>query len=252
MRKFLIGFALVVAACGGSDKKAATPKSALGAGGNEDLNIPKVDEKLCESKGRRVALFDLNQDGKPDVWKILETKTERGASSEKMTCKQVDLNHDGKKDYAAQYDDTGNIIVEEYDFDFDGRFDARLHFDRKSGKKYAAERVSGFSERPDVWEKYGEDERIEALRRDRNGDGRPDYWEQYLGGALDKILYDDNFDGKPDRKEEAHPTRDLAAPADAPGALPSPVIEEPATEKKPEGATEKQPETPKKPEPAKK
>jgi hypothetical protein len=234
MRKFLSGFAVAAVACGGGSKKATTARPLAG-GGNEDLGIPKVDEKLCDAGGKRVSLFDLDQDGKPDVWKILAEKTERGAKSEKLVCKQVDLNHDGKKDYAAQYDDAGNIILEEYDFDFDGKFDARVHFDRKSGKKYAAERVSGFGDRPDVWEKYGEDERIEALRRDRNGDGRPDYWEQYLGGSLDKILYDDNFDGKPDRKEEAHPERDVAAPAaPAEAAVPAPAVEEPATETKSE------------------
>lgn len=218
MRKILVGFAvLAAAACGGGQKKE-TVQPARTAAGNEDLNLPKVDNDLCETKGKKVSLYDLNQDGKPDVWKLYDEKAARNANAELMTCKQVDLNHDGKKDYVAQFDEAGNIIVEEYDFDFDGKFDARLYFDRKTGKKYAAERVSGFRNDPDVWEKFGPDEKLEALRRDRNGDGRPDYWEQYLGGSLDKVLYDDNYDGQVDRKEEAHPERDLGSQTGAAAA----------------------------------
>ncbi len=40
------------------------------------------------------------------------------------------------------------------------------------------------------------------MRRDRNGDGQPDLWEQYKDGVLIAILYDDDFDGKVDRREE--------------------------------------------------
>src|SRR5262249_9387107 len=140
-----------------------------------------------------------------------------------LTCKQVDLNHDGKKDYVAEYDDNGNLVAEEYDFDFDGHFDARVHYDKKTGKKYAVERMSGWNEKPDVWEIYGPDDKLESVRRDRNGDGKPDYWEQYLAGNLDKILYDDNFDGTVDRKEEAHPQREIgAAPTEATAPAPAP------------------------------
>jgi hypothetical protein len=246
MRLFVTAVAVLAVGCGGSKKEAKGPASAAGQGGNEDLNIPRVDPKLCETKDKKVALFDLNQDGKPDVWKLTGEK-------ERLTCKQVDLNFDGKKDYVAQFDENGVIIVEEYDFDFDGKLDARVHFDRKTGKRYAAERVSGFSEKPDVWEKYGPDERVETVRRDRNGDGRPDYWEQYLAGALDKILYDEDYDGKVDRKEEAHPERDLGAAAEAAAAAeatPEPPVPEPVAEKKPAAspapATEKTPPAPKK------
>lgn len=197
-------------ACGGA--KTSLPRAG-GGPGNEDLHIPAINPALCDPKGKKLELYDLNRDGKPDVWKLVEEKDTKGPRVDIMTCKQVDLNHDGKKDYLAQYDENGAIILEEYDFDFDGHFDARLYFDRKSGKKLVVERMSGFGEQPDVWEKYGADETLETVRRDRNGDGKPDYWEQYLAGALDKILYDEDFDGKVDRKEDAHPARDLGAAA---------------------------------------
>src|SRR6266567_2953457 len=185
---------------------------------------------------------DLNQDGKPDVWKLMQEKEEKGTTVDVLTCKEVDLNHDGKKDYVAQYDEAGNIILEEYDFDFDGHFDARIYFDKKTGKKYLIERMSGFGEQPDIWEKYGPDEKLESVRRDRNGDGKPDYWEQYLGGQLDKILYDDDFDGKVDRKQEAHPERDIGVAA----AAAAPLDEAAAPASAPASAPAKPPAKPKK------
>jgi hypothetical protein len=228
MRKVLIF--LAAGACGGGAKEAGSKL----ARGNEDLHIPTVNPELCDPKGKKVALYDLNQDGKPDVWKLMAEKEQKGTTVDILTCKEVDLNHDGKKDYVAQYDEAGNLILEEYDFDFDGHFDARIYFDKKTGKKYLVERMSGFGESPDIWEKYGADEKLETVRRDRNGDGNPDYWEQYQAGQLDKILFDDDFDGKVDRKEEAHPERDIgvaatatapldeaAAPASAPASAPA-------------------------------
>src|SRR6266702_420860 len=103
---------LAVAACGGGAKEGGSRVVS----GNEDLHIPAVNPELCNPKGKKVALYDLN--------------------------------HDGKTDYVAQYDEAGNIILEEYDFDFDGHFDARIYFDKKTGKKYLIERMSGFGEQP--------------------------------------------------------------------------------------------------------
>jgi hypothetical protein len=239
MRRLVV-LAVLASACGGGSKGAA-PKG--GEAGNDDLHIPKVDPKLCDTKNKKVVTFDLNKDGKPDVWKLYEEKDTKGGGADVLTCKQVDLNHDGKKDYVAEYDDNGNLIAEEYDFDFDGHFDARVHIDKKTGKKYAVERMSGFNEKPDVWEIYGPDEKLESVRRDRNGDGKPDYWEQYLAGNLDKILYDDNYDGTVDRKEEAHPAREIGAAPAAEGAVAAPPPEEPApaTQPAPAKAPEKKP-----------
>ena len=52
---------------------------------------------------------------------------------------------------------------------------------------------------------------------DRNNDGQPDLWEQYKDGVLIAILYDDNFDGKVDRREEipgAHPKIEMPTQMD--------------------------------------
>src|SRR5262249_1039649 len=91
-------FLVTLAACGGGEKKTSTtPTSVAGSNGADDLKIPKVDPSLCDTRGKKVITFDLNQDGKPDVWKLIQEKNEKGTVVEVMTCKQVDFNHDGKK-----------------------------------------------------------------------------------------------------------------------------------------------------------
>jgi hypothetical protein len=225
----LVAALLVGGACGGAKKGVKADGSAgtidLGASelGVDDLRVPKVDPALCDTADKEVESFDLNGDGRPNLWKLYKTTIEKGTQLRVLTCKQVDLDRDGRKDYVVHYDDTGAILVEEFDFDFDGRFDARYHYDRRTGKRYLVERTAGFDARPTVWEKFDDHGRIESVRRDRNGDGKPDYWELYRDGVLEAILYDDDHDGRVDRQERlvAAPAAAPAPPADpapAPGA----------------------------------
>jgi hypothetical protein len=116
-------------------------------------------------------------------------------------------------------------VAEEFDFTFDGKFDSREHYDKKSGQIYMVERDLDHNKNPDTWEKYDTSGSLESIERDRNGDGKPDLWEQYQKGVLLAILYDDDFDRKVDRKESARP---LPAPSSstptppAPGSAPAP------------------------------
>ena len=43
---------------------------------------------------------------------------------------------------------------------------------------------------------------LQTVRRDRNGDNKPDQWEQYIGGVPTAITYDDDYDGKVDRRDD--------------------------------------------------
>lgn len=224
-----VGFALAAAAaafvaggCGGGSKSAKTggDTQQMGASESSEVRVPRVDPSLCDTEGKKVATFDLNHDNKPDVWKLYKTVDEGGTSLDVLTCKQVDLDHDGRKDYVITYDANGNKLTEEFDFDFDGRFDARHYFDAKTGRVYLVERDSDYDHKPDIWEKYTKDGVIESVRRDRNADGKPDVWEQYDAGSLTAILWDDDFDGRVDRKDEAKKAKAAPTPAPADGAAP--------------------------------
>jgi len=96
------------------------------------LEVPKVDPALCETSGKNVVTSDLNKDNKPDVWRLYKAEDEGGTKIEFMTCKQVDFNHDGKKDWVVAYNRKGNPIFEKTDYDYDGKFDMSAVFDAKT------------------------------------------------------------------------------------------------------------------------
>ena len=59
---------LVVAACHNKTDDT-TPKTDAA-----DAKIPTVDPTLCETTGKNVVTYDLNHDGKPDVWRLYKTE----------------------------------------------------------------------------------------------------------------------------------------------------------------------------------
>jgi hypothetical protein len=192
----LVVIAVLLAACKGK-KEDTTPKNTADAGG-----VPKVDPTLCDTAGKNVVTYDLNKDNKPDVWRMYRTEDEGGTKIEFMTCKQTDFDHDGRKDRVVAYNRKGNPIYEKADFDYDGKFDLSAVFDPKTGHYAEVERDTDFDGKFDVKEVYDSAGALTSVRRDRNGDNQPDQWEQYKEGILIAILYDDDFDGKVDRREE--------------------------------------------------
>lgn len=200
---------LVLGGCFGK-AESTTPKNEVA-----DSGVPKVDPTLCDTNGKNVVTYDLNHDGKPDVWRLYKTEDDGGTKVEWLTCKQVDFDHDGRKDWVVAYNRKGNPLFEKADFDYDGKWDMSTVYDTKTGLKAEVERDTDFDGKFDVKEVYDSAGQLTSVRRDRNGEGQPDLWEQYKDGVLIAILYDDDFDGKVDRREEI------------PGARPK--IEMPAT-----------------------
>lgn len=196
-----IAVGLVLVACHGK-KDDTTPKDNTLAG------VPKVDPTLCETAGKTVVTFDLNHDNRPDVWRLYQTEDDGGTKVEFLTCKQVDFDHDGRKDWVVAYNRKGNPLYEKADFDFDGKWDYYAIYDPKTGLVAEVERDTNFDGKFDVKEIYDSTGQLQTVTRDRNGDGKPDVWEHYKDGVLVEILYSDNFDDKISRREEipgAHP-----------------------------------------------
>ncbi len=205
-------FAVLAVGCHGADKDT-TPKTDQAM----DASAFKVDPTLCDSSGKNVQTFDLNHDGKPDVWRLYKTEDEGGTKIEFMTCKQVDFDHDGRKDWVVTYNRKGNPTSAKADFDYDGKWDMSTIYDPKTGLVAEVERDTDFDGKFDTREIYDSAGQLQSVQRDRNGDGKPDLWEQYKDGVLIAILYDDDFDGKVDRREEipgAHPKVDLPTTMD--------------------------------------
>jgi hypothetical protein len=198
--------------CGGGSKKTETPKND-----GVDASIPKVDPTLCDTSGKNTVTYDLNHDNRPDVWRLYKTEDEGGTKLEFMTCKQVDFDHDGRKDWVVAYNRKGTALFEKADFDYDGKWDMSAIFDPKTGNVAEVERDTDFDGKFDVKELYDTAGQLSNVRRDRNGDKQPDQWEQYKDGVLIAILYDEDYDGKVDRRDEipgAHPKVEMPTTQD--------------------------------------
>ena len=234
----ILSVSWTLGACHGK-KEDTTVASAA-----NDPGVPKVDPTLCDTNGKTVTTYDLNHDNKPDVWRLYRTEDEGGTKVEFMTCKQVDFDHDGRKDWVVAYNRKGLPLYEKADFDYDGRWDVSKTYDPKTGIVAEVERDTDFDGKFDVKEIYDSSGQLTSVRRDRNGDGQPDLWEQYKDGQLLAILYDDDFDGKVDRRDDtpgAHPkvempktmdpsATDTIAPT-APAAPAAPASKTPAPKK---------------------
>jgi len=189
------GVLLAFAACKGKNEKTTPSNTA-------DTTVPKVDPTLCDTNGKNIVTYDLNKDNRPDVWRLYKVEDEGGTKIEFMTCKQIDFNYDNKKDWVVAYNRKGNTLFEKADVDFDGRWDMSAIYDTKVNQRAEVERDTDFDGRFDVKEVYDSGGNLTSIKQDRNGDGNPDLWEQYKDTILLAILYDDDFDGKVDRREE--------------------------------------------------
>ena len=192
----LIAIAVLLVACKGK-KQDTVPKNAAAS-----TEVPNVDPTLCETAGKNVVTSDLNKDSKPDVWRLYKAEDEGGTTIEFMTCKQVDFNSDGKKDWVVAYNRKGNPIFEKRDIDYDGKFEMSAAFDPKTTHYAEIDRDANADGRYEVKELYDTRGTLTSVRRDRNGDNQPDQWEQYKETILIAILYDDDYDGRVDRREE--------------------------------------------------
>jgi hypothetical protein len=202
----------VNAGCGGKTQTAVNnPGSSGGA---------QVDQTRCDPRGKQVVQADTNNDKKPDVTKLYEVRDAGGgAKTQILACKQVDLNYDDKVDIVYHYDQTGTLTFEEFDLDFDGRFDLWSYY--QGGKKVREEMDTNYDRRPD-FTKYFEGDRMVRVERDTNNDGRVDEWQYYEAGKLDRIGYDTTGAGRADKWDRA-PESDLAsAGAEGGAAAPPP------------------------------
>jgi hypothetical protein len=191
-------------------------------------SAPQIDRTKCSDKGKDIVTADTNEDKKPDVWKFFQVTNQGGQKVEVLTCKQVDLNHDGKIDIVYYYDDKGQqTTLEEFDLDFDGKFDMTVYY--ANGKKVREELDTNYDQKPDLF-KYYEDEKLVRIERDTNNDGKIDEWQYFEAGKLDRIGYDTAGTGKVDKWDRS-PEADETPPEQggpAPAAATPPAGAKPA------------------------
>jgi len=205
--------AVALAACGGN--KAVQPDAQAAAAGT----APAVhQEKRSDEK---VVQYDLNRDGKPDVWEYYVTvKDASGHATEHLVRKEMDLNFDGKVDAVYWYDDNGDKVREQLDLDFDGKVDETIFFEK--GQVVRKERDLNGDGKVDTWLFY-EHGQLVRKERDTKGTGKVDYWEFWENGQIDRIGEDLDGDGNVDRwtrspESVSANTPPVTAPTPAPAA----------------------------------
>lgn len=203
-----VAFAAVAITGCGSASEAKRDEGAKGSAA-----APAGDEQgsteLQQDGSSAIERVDINGDRKADVFKFYRVLSGEGADAKKVLIrKEMDVNFDQKIDIVQYFaGEMGKevLVREEMDLDFDGRVDETRHY--KDGVKHLVELDLGFDGRTDTWRYYQQTKtedgktvvRLVEKRRDTNGDGAVDVWEYYTGGSLQKIGYDTDGDGSPDR-----------------------------------------------------
>src|SRR5574341_1501161 len=121
MRPWLVLLVAALPACAG---KTPAPRPAV----KEALApAPPGTFLPVAGPGETLTEYDLNHDGKTDVWKI----TRRTAEGKEVLVRRArDLNDDGKIDVWEEYDAAGELVKQTLDLDFDGKPDLVLHFEK--------------------------------------------------------------------------------------------------------------------------
>jgi hypothetical protein len=195
----------VLAGCAGSKPNTA-PTVAVPTDAEKQAALKGTGDPRCDATttGREVSEYDTSGDGVPDVRKVFVRAGDVTNSRLVMICREVDINRDGRKDVVRIYDDegrplredsdrnfdgkkdqittyqSGEIVVQAFDDNFDGRMDTKLYFAK--GKPIRAERdTAGRSTdaqwRPDTWEYYDGGKMV-RMGTDLDGDTKVDHWDR--------------------------------------------------------------------------
>jgi hypothetical protein len=144
--------------------------------------------------------FDANRNGRIDTWTEME--------GNRPLRSRIDTNEDGTVDRWEYYDASGKLVRVGFSRKAAGRPDAWAY----STPEGRLDRIESSSvadnERIDRWEYYdaagvpGADGTSPLLRveEDTNHDGRRDKWEHYADGVVRTAEFDENGDGRPDRR----------------------------------------------------
>jgi hypothetical protein len=192
-----LGLLAVGPGCAARQQEVKPDASPTAGGGTDRTGAPSVRvEKRGEEK---VSAFDLNHDGKPDVWTytVVAQGGADGKEYDKLVRKELDINFDGKLDISKHYDDKEQVEHESFDLDFDGKVDQTNYYEK--GAVVRKERyLDSTNGQPQLWIYY-EKGKIARKERDTNSDGKIDYWEYWENDQVDRIGEDLDGDGSVDR-----------------------------------------------------
>lgn len=191
-------------------------------------NGGKRAELSCpRDSSERVDVGSWRGTGRPDVARVFVRKN--GATV--LSCREVDLNGDGRKDLLVFYLPDGRKLREEFDHDYDGIADVKSYYE--AGLLVRQELDINYDGKPDLLEHYegGRLARTEKLWENPEptaSSSKPD-------GKTDGKT-DGKMDGKTDGSRDVSPTG--TAPASAAGSGEAGAASRPSTADRPAAAAE--------------
>jgi hypothetical protein len=149
--------------------------------------------------------YDANKNGRIDTWTEMDgTRPLRS---------RIDSDEDGRIDRWEYYDAAGKLAKVGFSRrapdknDKDAKPDAWAFSDASGRVERIEISTSGDETKIDRWEFYDVSgaaaDRVGPLMRveaDTNGDGRRDKWERYVNGLVQTAEFDEDRDGRPDRR----------------------------------------------------
>jgi hypothetical protein len=148
-----------------------------------------------ERSGRLKELtYDADRNGRIDTWTEMD--------GNRRLRSRLDRNEDGRIDRWEYYDAGGRLVKVGFSRRDNGHPDAWA----EPGPEGRIARVlvssTGDESKIDRWETYdpATPDLLTAAEEDTNRDGRPDKWEAYSSGQLQRALFDENGDGRADRQ----------------------------------------------------
>lgn len=135
--------------------------------------------------------YDRNKNGVIDTWTDMDGATPLRS--------RIDTNEDGKIDRWEYYDGAGQVLKVGFSRQDDGKPDAWAY----SGADGKVERVdvssTGDEKIIDRREFYTAGV-LARVEEDTNADGKVNVWETYEGAVLRTTTFDEDGDGRPDRR----------------------------------------------------
>ena len=115
--------------------------------------------------------IDLNNDG---VIEIINYYKQTGSDSRLLMRKELDLNNDGRVDMRSNFNEAGQLTMEEMDGDFDGKVDVVDEY--RDGRRTITQVDTNFDGTFDMRKSY-ENGIVRRKERDTNDDGKMDFIE---------------------------------------------------------------------------
>lgn len=202
-RLFVIALSLGSLLGGCKKHHPRTPQEGeQGIGGELATPSHEVALQFCQrGENTEASASDTNGDMEPDVARVFRVYGTGPTARRVITCREVDLNNDGRRDVVRWYSDEGRPLREQADRDFDGRPEEWDYFEdaRIVQSEVDSDRDGMIDTRT-----YFQNGRVTRVERDTTNRStheawRPNRWEYYDNGRMIRIGYDEDGDGRVDR-----------------------------------------------------